>query len=344
MIKTPLRTLVATLAALALVAPAAAVDVTGAGATFPAPIYAKWAESYRAEHGSTVNYQAIGSGGGLKQIKARTVDFGASDDPVPGKTLDKDGLVQFPAVIGGIVAIINVKGIGPGGLTLDAPTLAAIYEGRITKWNDPAITRLNAGVTLPDQSISPIYRSDASGTTAAFTHYLAEAAPGFKEAIGAGKTVDWPIGLGGRGNAGVAANVGKVAGSVGYVEYAYAKQNRLAHANFVNKAGKVVSPDHKSFAAAARQADWQSAPGMGISLNNQPDPEAWPMTSASFILMQKADLGKTDKSAEVLKFFRWALTKGQQQAVEMDYVPIPDSVVPMIEKAWQEAGAPAARP
>lgn len=318
---------------------AQAMDITGAGATFPAPIYAKWAETYRAETGHTINYQAIGSGGGVKQIKARTVDFGATDDPVPGNALDKDKLLQFPAVIGGIVPIVNIKDIGPGGLVLNAEVLSGIYQGRISRWNDPTIASLNPGVKLPAQSISPIYRSDSSGTTAAFTYYLAEAAPGFRDAIGAGKTVDWPVGLGGRGNAGVAANVSKVAGSIGYVEYAYAKQNRLAHANFVNRAGKVVSPDHKSFAAAARQADWQSAPGMGISLNNQADPEAWPMTAATFILLHRDDLASNEKTGEVLKFFRWALKKGQQQAIDMDYVPIPDNVVPMIEQSWKAAGA-----
>lgn len=341
MTTTFLRPLGTALLGLGLATQAVAIDVTGAGATFPAPIYAKWAESYKSAHGSTINYQAIGSGGGLKQIKAKTVDFGASDDPVPGEELAKDGLVQFPAVIGGIVPIINVQGIGPGGITLDAATVAAIYAGTITEWNDEAIAKLNPGVKLPEQAISPIYRSDSSGTTAAFTHYLAAVVPSFKDEVGAGKTVDWPVGMGGKGNAGVAANVGKVAGSIGYVEYAYAKQNKLAHARFVNKAGKTVEPDYKSFAAAARGADWNSAPGMGVALHNQPDPEAWPMTSASFILMQKSDLGKTEKSAEVLKFFRWALKEGGQQAIDMDYVPIPETVVPLIEKNLQAAGAPA---
>ncbi|MBA3478108.1 MAG: phosphate ABC transporter substrate-binding protein PstS [Lautropia sp.] len=314
---------------------ASALDITGAGATFPAPIYAKWAEAYKAKTGTALNYQAIGSGGGIKQIKAKTVDFGASDDPVPGDELQKDGLVQFPAVIGGVVPVVNIDGVAPGKMVLDAAVVSAIYSGKVKKWNDPAIARLNAGLKLPDQAITPVYRSDSSGTTAVFTGYLAEAAPQFKTDVGAGKTVNWPVGIGGKGNAGVAANVMKLGGSIGYVEYAYAKQNKMAHTAVVNAAGKTVQPDDKSFAAAAAGADWSKAPGLGISLNNQPAESAWPITSASFILMQK-NPAQPERSMEVLKFFKWALAEGRQLALELDYVPMPDATIPLIETTWKE--------
>ena len=314
---------------------ASAVDLTGAGATFPAPVYAKWAEVYKAKTGNALNYQAIGSGGGIKQIKAKTVDFGASDDPVPGDDLKKFGLVQFPAVIGGVVPVVNIDGVAPGKMVLDANVIAAIYSGKVKKWNDPIVTRLNPGMKLPDQAITPVYRSDSSGTTAVFTGYLAEAAPQFKSDVGAGKTVNWPVGIGGKGNAGVAANVMKLGGSIGYVEYAYAKQNKLAHTAVVNKDGKTVQPDDKSFAAAAAGADWSKAPGLGISLNNQSGANAWPITSASFILMRK-EPADASRSTEVLKFFKWALDEGQQQALDLDYVPMPAATIPLIEATWKE--------
>lgn len=314
---------------------ASAADVTGAGATFPAPVYAKWAEVYKAKTGNAVNYQAIGSGGGVKQIKGKTVDFGASDDPVPGGELEKSGLIQFPAVIGGVVPVVNVDGVGPGKMVLDANVMAAIYSGKVKKWNDPAIAKLNSGLKLPDQAITPVYRSDSSGTTAVFTTYLAEIVPQFKSDVGAGKTVNWPAGLGGKGNAGVAANVSKLGGSIGYVEYAFAKQNKLAHAAVVNKAGKVVQPDEATFAAAATGADWSKAPGLGISLNNQDAPDAWPITSASFILMHK-NPANPEKSTEVLKFFKWALAEGKDLAKELDYVPMPDATITLIEATWKE--------
>ncbi|MGE0802485.1 MAG: phosphate ABC transporter substrate-binding protein PstS [Lautropia sp.] len=317
---------------------AAAVDITGAGATFPAPVYAKWAEAYKAKTGSALNYQAIGSGGGIKQIREKTVDFGASDDPLPGEDLAAGGLVQFPAVIGGVVPVVNLAGVAPGQMTLNAELMAGIYAGKITKWNDPAIAALNPKVQLPNQAISPVYRSDSSGTTAVFTTYIAETVPSFKKDVGAGKTVNWPTGVGGRGNAGVAANVVKIAGSIGYVEYAYAKQNKLTHTGVINPAGKVVQPDNKTFAAAAANADWTKAPGLGISLNNQAGAEAWPITSASFILMQRAPADPA-KSAEVLKFFKWALAEGQQLAIDLDYVPMPATTVPLIEATWQEIKA-----
>jgi phosphate transport system substrate-binding protein len=323
----------ATLAALPFFAGAA--DLTGAGATFPAPVYAKWAEVYKARTGNAVNYQAIGSGGGVKQIKAKTVDFGASDDPVPGAELGKAGLIQFPAVIGGVVPVVNIDGVAPGKMVLDANVIAAIYSGKVKKWNDPVIAKLNAGLKLPDQAITPVYRSDSSGTTAVFTNYLAEVAPSFKSAVGAGKTVNWPTGIGGKGNAGVAANVMKLGGSIGYVEYAYAKQNKLSHTAVINQAGKAVQPEDRTFAAAAAGADWSKAPGLGISLNNQPAPDAWPITSASFILMHKNPENPA-QSAEVLKFFRWALAEGQQLALELDYVPMPGATIPLIEATWKE--------
>ncbi len=314
---------------------ASAADITGAGATFPAPVYAKWAEVYKAKTGNAVNYQAIGSGGGVKQIKGKTVDFGASDDPTPGDDLQKSGLIQFPAVIGGVVPVVNVAGVGPGKMVLDANVIAAIYSGKVKKWNDPAIAKLNSGLKLPDQAITPVYRSDSSGTTAVFTTYLAELVPQFESDVGAGKTVNWPSGIGGKGNAGVAANVSKLGGSIGYVEYAYAKQNKLAHTALLNKAGKTVQPEEETFSAAAAGADWSKAPGLGISLNNQPAPEAWPITSASFILMHK-DPAKPEQSAEVLKFFKWALAEGKDLAKDLDYVPMPTATIPLIEATWKE--------
>jgi phosphate transport system substrate-binding protein len=321
-------------AAIAIAATAThAQNITGAGATFPAPIYAKWAEAYKASTGAQLNYQAIGSGGGVKQITAKTVDFGASDDPMPGPDLDKNGLLQFPAVIGGIVAVFNLPGIQANQMTLTGPVLADIYRGTIKTWDDPAIAKLNPGLKLPSSAITLVYRSDSSGTTAVFTDYLAQVSPAFKAAPGAGKTVNWPAGIGGRGNAGVAANVSKIAGAVGYVEYAYAKQNNMSYASMVNKDGKTVKADDLTFAAAAEKADWNSAPGFGANLNDQAGPNAWPITSASFILMHKVAADGA-RSADALKFFRWALNNGQKLAVDLDYVPLPANVVKQIESSW----------
>ena len=311
-----------------------AIDLTGAGASFPAPVYAKWAEAYKAQTGHAINYQAIGSGGGVKQIKAKTVDFGATDDPVPGAQLEKDGLVQFPAVIGGVVPVVNVQGVEPGKMVLDANVLAAIFSGKVSKWNDPVVAKLNPSLKLPDQAITPVYRSDSSGTTAVFTGYIAEVVPNFKKDVGAGKTVDWPSGVGGKGNAGVAANVMKLKGSIGYVEYAYAKQNKLSHTAIVNREGKTVQPDERTFAAAAANADWTKAPGFGISLNNQPGADAWPITSATFILMHTKPVD-AERSTEVLRFFRWALENGGDMAKELDYVPMPANTVKQIEDSWK---------
>ncbi|RIK97527.1 MAG: phosphate ABC transporter substrate-binding protein PstS [Burkholderiales bacterium] len=321
-------------ATLALgMATAQAVDITGAGATFPAPIYAKWAEAYKAATGTSVNYQGIGSGGGVKQIVGRTVDFGASDDPMKGEDLDRNALLQFPAVIGGIVAVAHLPGLQPGRITLDGPVLADIYRGTITKWNDARIGALNPGLQLPSSAITLVYRSDSSGTTAAFTDYLSQVSPSFRSEIGAGKTVNWKSGVGGKGNAGVAANVTKIAGSIGYVEYAYARQNGLAHAAMINRDGRTVQPNDRSFAAAAAHADWASSPGFGVNLNHQHGDEAWPMTSASYILVHRT-ADDPARSAEVLKFFRWALNDGRALALALDYVPLPAAVVEKVEASW----------
>ncbi|MCA3178819.1 MAG: phosphate ABC transporter substrate-binding protein PstS [Burkholderiaceae bacterium] len=323
-------------AAIAIAATAAhAQNITGAGATFPAPIYAKWAEAYKAATGAQLNYQAIGSGGGVKQITAKTVDFGASDDPMSGEDLTKNNLLQFPAVIGGVVTIFNLPGIAANQLTLDGPVTADIFRGTIKTWNDPAIAKLNPSLKLPDTAITLVYRSDSSGTTAVFTDYLSAVSPAFKASPGEGKTVNWPTGVGGRGNAGVAANVAKIAGAIGYVEYAFAKQNKMSYASMINRDGKVVKADDLTFAAAAAKADWKGAPGFGANLNNQPGADAWPITSASFILMHKA-AGDAARSAEALKFFRWALNNGQKLATELDYVPLPADVVKAVEASWKE--------
>jgi phosphate transport system substrate-binding protein len=314
---------------------AAQAQITGAGATFPAPIYAKWAEAYKAASGVALNYQAIGSGGGIKQIQAKTVDFGATDDPLSGEELTKSGLVQFPAVIGGVVPVVNLTGVKPGEMKLTGAVLADIFRGQIKVWNDPAIAQINPGVKLPSAAITLVYRSDSSGTTYVFTDYLAQVSPAFKAAPGAGKTVNWPAGLGGRGNAGVAANVTKIDGSIGYVEYAYAKQNKMTHTAMVNRDGKTVQPDDLTFAAAANRVDWKSEPGFGVNLNNQPGADAWPITSASFILMYRA-AADAKRSAEALKFFKWALNSGQKLAVDLDYVPLPPAVVKLIETSWNE--------
>jgi phosphate transport system substrate-binding protein len=312
-----------------------AQNITGAGATFPAPIYAKWAEAYKASTGAQLNYQAIGSGGGVKQITAKTVDFGASDDPMPGEDLAKNGLLQFPAVIGGIVAVFNLPGIAANQMTLTGNLLADIYRGTVKTWNDPAIAKLNPGLKLPATAITLVYRSDSSGTTAVFTDYLAQVSAPFKASPGAGKTVNWPAGIGGRGNAGVAANVSKIVGAVGYVEYAYAKQNAMSYASMVNRDGKVVKADDLTFAAAADRADWKSAPGFGANLNNQAGATAWPITSASFILMHRT-AQDPKRSAEALQFFRWALNNGQKLAAELDYVPLPANVVKDVEASWKD--------
>ena len=332
------------IAAVGLVAVGAAqAQITGAGATFPAPIYAKWAEAYKAASGVALNYQAIGSGGGIKQIQAKTVDFGATDDPLSGEELTKSGLVQFPAVIGGVVPVVNLAGVKPGEMKLTGAVLADIFRGQIKAWNDPAIAQINPGVKLPSTAITLVYRSDSSGTTYVFTDYLAQVSPAFKAAPGAGKTVNWTAGLGGRGNAGVAANVTKIDGVIGYVEYAYAKQNKMTHTAMVNRDGKTVQPDDLTFAAAANRVDWKSEPGFGVNLNHQPGADAWPITSASFILMYRA-AADAKRSAEALKFFKWALNSGQKLAVDLDYVPLPPAVVKLIETSWNEIRDASGKP
>ena len=327
-----------TLAAAGLFAAAAlgaanAADISGAGATFPYPIYAKWADSYKKETGNGLNYQSIGSGGGIKQIKAKTVTFGASDAPLPGKELDESGLAQFPMVMGGIVPVVNLDGIKPGEVVIDGPTLSKIFLGDIKKWNDPAIAKLNAQVKLPDQAIAIVHRSDGSGTTYNFTYYLSEVDADWKSKVGTNAAVQWPAGIGAKGNEGVANNVANTKGSIGYVEYAYALQNKLTFTKMVNKSGKTVAPTSEAFQAAAANADWNSQPGFGVILANQPDDKAWPMTAATWILLYKqpADAAAT---GEALKFFAWAYKNGAKAAEELDYVPMPAKVVKDVEAYW----------
>jgi phosphate transport system substrate-binding protein len=311
-----------------------AVDITGAGATFPYPIYAKWADAYKKATGIGLNYQSIGSGGGIKQITAKTVDFGASDMPMKPEDLAKNGLMQFPAVMGGVVPVYNVKGVAAGEITLTGPQLADIYLGKIKKWNDAAIAVNNKGVKLPDQAISVVHRSDGSGTTFIFANYLSKVSPEWKSAVGEGTSVNWPAGVGGKGNEGVAAYVGRIDGAIGYVEYAYAKQNKLATAKMVNREGTSVLANDDSFKAAAAGADWAKAPGMALLLTDQPGKGSWPMTGATFILMHTTQ-AKPENAREVLKFFEWAYKNGDKMASELDYVPMPDAVVTLIQSNWK---------
>jgi len=310
-----------------------AVDITGAGASFPYPIYARWAADYKAETGNTVNYQSIGSGGGVKQITAKTVDFGATDDPMPGADLDKNGLLQFPAVIGGTVPVVNVAGVEPGKLRLSGEELADIFLGKITKWNDPRLAARNPDVKLPNADIVVVHRSDGSGTTFGWTNYLSKVSPEWKEKVGEGKAVKWPVGQGGKGNEGVANYVKQLQNSIGYVEYAYAKQNGLSHAALQNQAGKFVQPEYDSFAAAAEGADWSSAPGMGVVLTNQPGDASWPVTSATFVLVHKT-AENPEKTKAVFDFFNWAFEKGDESAKALDYVALPKNVTSEIAKQW----------
>jgi phosphate transport system substrate-binding protein len=320
-------------AAIALAASAHAADITGAGATFPYPIYAKWAEAYKAKTGQSMNYQSIGSGGGIAQIKAKTVDFGASDMPLKLEDLQSAGLMQFPAIVGGVVPIMNLDGIAPGALKLTGPVLADIYLGKIRKWNDKPIADLNVGLKLPDEPIAVVRRSDGSGTTFVWTDYLSKVSPEWKSKVGSATAVSWPEGVGGKGNEGVAAYVQRIKGSIGYVEYAYAKRNKIAYASVQNKAGQFVQPDDATFQAAAANADWNVANGFHQILTDQPGSNAWPITSASFILMHVRQ-DKPQNAAEVLKFFDWSFRNGQKLATELDYVPLPDSVTRLIADAW----------
>jgi phosphate transport system substrate-binding protein len=299
------------------------------------PVYAKWAEAYKKETNNSLNYQSIGSSGGIRQIRAKTVDFGATDAPLKGEELQKDGFVQFPTIMGGVVPVFNVQGVQPGGLKLTGEVLADIFLGRITKWSDPKIAALNGGTKLPDATITPVYRSDGSGTTSVFTTYLSEASANWKSGPGAGASVQWPTGQGGKGNEGVAALVQQVANSIGYVEYAYAKQNKIPFAQVQNKDGQFVSPETETFEAAAANAKWDSAPGFGISLTTQPGAKAWPITAPTFILVPKSP-EKPEQVAEVLKFFDWAYKNGDKLATDLDYVPLPDNVVDQVRKSWTE--------
>jgi phosphate transport system substrate-binding protein len=321
-------------AAAAVSFAASAGDITGAGATFPYPIYAKWADAYRKATGVGLNYQSIGSGGGIKQITAKTVDFGASDMPMMPEDLEKNGLLQFPAIMGGVVPVYNLKGVAAGQLKLSGALLADIYLGKVKKWNDPAIAKLNAGLNLPDQAISQVNRSDGSGTTFLFTNYLSKASAEWKSAIGEGTAVKWPAGVGGKGNEGVANYVARIDGSIGYVEYAYAKQNKLSYAQMINKDGQVVTPSDDAFKAAAAGADWGKAPGMYLILTDQAGKQSWPMTGASFILMHKVQ-DKPENAKEVLRFFDWSFKNGAQMADDLDYVPMPDPVIKLIQSVWK---------
>jgi phosphate transport system substrate-binding protein len=315
-----------------------AADITGAGATFPYPIFAKWAEVYKKIENVNLNYQSIGSSGGLRQIRAKTVTFGASDAPVAGPQLEKDGMVQFPVILGGVVPIANIDGFKQGELKLTGQVLADIFMGTITKWNDPKIAALNPGKNLPNQSITVVHRADGSGTTFIFTDYLNEVSKPWADKVGKGAAVKWPASssVGGKGNEGVAANVTRVKGSIGYVEYAYAKKNNITYTQMMNKDGQYVAPSEKTFAAAAAGADWFSVPGMGISLVEQKGAASWPITGASFVLMYKEPANK-QASKDVIKFFSWAFKDGQQLALDLDYVPLPDTLTKAIaSKVWSQ--------
>jgi phosphate transport system substrate-binding protein len=333
-----LKTVAAAAFASFAMSPVMAADITGAGATFPFPIYAKWAEAYKKETGIGLNYQSIGSSGGIRQIRAKTVAFGATDAPVSGADLDKDGMVQFPAIIGGTVPVFNLDGFGKGELQVTGPVLAEMFMGKISKWNDPKLAALNPGKKLPDTTITVVHRADGSGTTFNWTDYLATVSKDWLDTVGRGAAVKWPAptSVGGKGNEGVAANVSRTKGALGYVEYAYAKRNNIAVMALQNKDGKFVMPGDDTFQAAAAGADWFSVPGMGLSIVNQPGAKAYPVTTASFILMYKTPADKA-QSVEVLKFFDWAFKNGKGMATELDYVALPDALTKQIrERVWTQ--------
>ncbi|MBI3452419.1 MAG: phosphate ABC transporter substrate-binding protein PstS [Rhodospirillales bacterium] len=314
---------------------AASAQISGAGATFPYPLYAKWAEAYRAKTGIALNYQSIGSGGGIKQITSKTVDFGASDMPLKPDELAKAGLVQFPTVMGGVVPVVNIAGVKPGELKLTGKVLADIYLGKIKTWNDPAIASLNPGLKLPSQAIAVIHRSDGSGTTFIFADYLAKVSPEWGDKVGVNTSLQWPVGFGGKGNEGVAALTSRAGGAIGYVEYAYAKQNKMTHVLLANRAGDFVAPDSTSFQSAAANADWEKAPGYYLLLTDQPGKGSWPITGATFILMH-ANAEKPEIVKQVLQFFDWSYRHGDKLAEGLDYVPMPDKVVGLIEHTWKQ--------
>ncbi len=324
---------VAASAALLITAPATAQDVTGAGASFPAPLYAKWASEYAKTSGNKVNYQSVGSGAGIRQIDAKTVDFGASDMPLKDEELAKKGQLQFPTVIGGVIPVVNIQGVAPGQLKLTGALIANIYLGKVTKWSDPAITALNPGVKLPDAAIAPVRRADGSGTTFLFTNYLSKVSTEWKDKVGEGTAVNWPTGAGGKGNEGVAAFVARLPNSIGYVEYAYVKQNKMTYALLQNRDGAFVQPSDTAFKAAAAGADWSKS--FYQILTNQPGKDAWPITGATFILVHKVQ-DKPANAAGTLKFFAWAYANGDKMADDLDYVPMPNSVKATIEKTWAD--------
>jgi len=320
-----------------------ATDITGAGATFPYPVYAKWADAYRKATGVGMNYQSIGSGGGIKQIQAKTVDFGASDMPLAPEDLRKSGLMQFPAIMGGVVPVVKLEGIQPGQLRFTGPLLADIYLGKVTKWNDERIAKLNAGVKLPATDITVVHRSDGSGTSFLWTNYLSQVSQEFKSKVGEGTSVNWPGGVGGKGNEGVASYTQKIDGALGYVEYAYAKQNKLTYALMQNRNGRFVAPTDETFAAAAANADWKNAPGMRVILTNQPGDKAWPITGASYILLH-TQAEKPDATRQVLRFYDWAFANGGKMAETLDYVPMPDTVVQAIHASWKQITDASGKP
>jgi phosphate transport system substrate-binding protein len=319
---------------VALAGYAGAADLTGAGATFPYPIYAKWAEAYKAATGIGLNYQSIGSGGGIRQIKAKTVDFGASDMPLKPEELDREGLMQFPAIIGGVVPIVNLEGVAPGQMRLTSDVIANIHLGKIKNWNDPAITVLNPELKLPAVAITVVHRADGSGTTFIWTNYLSKANADFKNTVGEGTAVKWPTGVGGKGNEGVAAQVQRIKGSFGYVEYAYAKKNKIAHAQLKNRDGNFIQPSDDTFKAAAANADWNAAPGMYLLLTYQTGKDSWPATGASFILMHRQQADALTGRA-ILKFFDWSFKNGSKMSKELEYVHMPQSVVKLIQDNWK---------
>jgi phosphate transport system substrate-binding protein len=330
------------LTAALLAVPAQAADLTGAGASFPAPIYGKWADAYQKATGNKINYQSIGSGGGIKQITAKTVDFGASDMPLKPEDLDKSGLMQFPTVIGGVVPVVNLAGVKPGELKMTGALLADIFLGKITKWNDKALAELNPGIALPATDIGVVRRADGSGTSFIFTNYLSKVSEEWKSKVGEGTAVQWPVGLGGKGNEGVSAFVQRLPGSIGYVEYAYAKQNKLTYAILKNAAGNFVAPDDLTFKAAAAGADWTKSSFYEI-LTNEPGKDAWPITGATFILMQKVQ-DKPAQGTEVLKFFEWSYKNGVKMAEELDYVSLPDALVKLIHTSWGQIKDASGKP
>jgi phosphate transport system substrate-binding protein len=341
---TPFRVALLGVAAAATLGFAAqAADITGAGSTFVYPILAKWADAYATKTGVRMNYQSIGSGGGIAQIKAKTVDFGASDMPLKPDVLETLGLTQFPPVIGGEVMVVNLPGIKPGQMTLDGPTIADIYLGKISQWNDPAIAKLNPGLTLPSTAIAVVHRSDGSGTTFIFTNYLSKVSPEWKSQVNEGTSVQWPVGLGGKGNEGVSALTSRTIGGIGYVEYAYALQNKMVHTKLVNHDGVSLGPSIAVFQAAAAHADWKNSPGFYLILTNQPGQDSWPITGATFVLMHKKQ-DNPDRAKDVLNFFDWAFRNGADMAKSLQYVPMPPNTMEIFQDSWKQIVGPDGKP